>query len=98
MPRKPSIVKPMATRKHVANRKPSGPARPMPLLDATGVTCQAASCSRPAVVFHRWTWWCSKHDPGDKPDPNCSHINNTPSPILGVLVCSFCGGRTVDDE
>ena len=80
----------MATKKLVRNRKPRGPARPSVAANTTGMRCEEPDCGRDAVAFHRWRWWCQRHDPGDKPDAACTH--GMRSPVFDVVMCSFCGG------
>jgi hypothetical protein len=90
MPRSPKVVQAAATKKLTRNPKPRGPSRPSPAANTTGMRCEGPDCGRDATVFHRWKWWCQRHDPGDKPDPNCTHFK--PSRIHGMLMCAFCGG------
>jgi hypothetical protein len=90
-PAKPKIGKPMAAKKLVRNPKPAGPSRTAKIDEGAGrMICDFAPCGASASVFHRWKWWCRKHDPGSEPDSACSHSN--PSIVHGEPTCSFCGG------
>lgn len=86
-PRKPSVVKPMATKKVVVNRQPSGPARTAKTA-VTGQRCErvegTTKCLSAATAFRQGQHVCPRHTPVG--DPHCTHSLGDPCPYCGALL------------